>query len=403
MNPSPPATPPAAPQVLPPPWLRPWSVEWRAPGATRLHRRVRWTVYLAFLVMAAALLLQAAVHVQGEQARSGEAALLDMAGLQRTFSQQMAWRAARLALAETQIQTQTQTQTQTDNDAFAADDRSEQAVALERLLNTSMQEALQFEALVAQQLKTAGAAQAALAAALDDWLAVRERLWYRGGALLHHVRAATSPGDAAPPVAAAAVAVQLEAERALQAAQLLSDRLRALAEHRGQRQRADLQLWAAGLLVLLGLLALAVVEPTVRRVRRQLGLLQAQALSLKQLALVTERTRAMVLITDAQGGVKRLQWSRLGLLTQYTDCSGHSTVYRYDARGRLLEVTDAQGHSLRYERDRTGQVQAVHHPDGSQTHYQWSTQGRLFKETNAQGQTADALVLRAALPLPLTT
>jgi diguanylate cyclase (GGDEF)-like protein/PAS domain S-box-containing protein len=261
---------------------------------------VRWTVYLAFLVMAAALLLQAAVHVQGEQARSGEAALLDMAGLQRTFSQQMAWRAARLALAETQ--TQIQTQTQTDNDAFAADDRSEQAVALERLLNSSMQEALQFEALVARQLQTAGAAQAGLAAALDDWLVVRERLWYRGGALLHHVRAATTPGAAAPPVAAAAVAVQLEAERALQAAQLLSDRLRALAEHRGQRQRADLKLWAAGLLVLLGLLALAVVEPTVRRVRRQLGLLQAQALSLKQLALVAERTRAMVLITDAQGG-----------------------------------------------------------------------------------------------------
>jgi YD repeat-containing protein len=93
-------------------------------------------------------------------------------------------------------------------------------------------------------------------------------------------------------------------------------------------------------------------------------------------------------ITDAQGGVKRLQWSRLGLLTQYTDCSGHSTVYRYDTRGRLLQVSDAQGHSLRYERDRTGQVQAVHHPDGSQTHYQWDSQGRLLKETNAQGQSA---------------
>jgi PAS domain S-box-containing protein len=251
------------------------------------------------------LLLQAALQARGEHARSGEAAMLDMAGLQSIFSQQLAWRAARLAQAEAQTGGQTATQTDTDTDTDTASsvvtDRSEQGAALEQLLNTSMQEALQFEALVAQQVQTAGAAQAGLAAALDHWLAVRERLWYRGGTLLYHLDAAPALGDTASPVVAAAGAVQIEAERALQAAQALSDRLRSLAEHRGERQRAELQLWATGLLLLLGLLALVVVEPTVQRVRRQLRLLRAQALSLKKLALVAERTRAMVLITDAKG------------------------------------------------------------------------------------------------------
>lgn len=278
MNPFHPAKPQAAPQVLPAAWLRPWSAERHVPGATRLHRRVRWTFYIAFFVMAAALLLQAALQARGEHARSGEAAMLDMAGLQSTFSQQLAWRAAQLAQAEAQTGAQTATQTDTDTDtdtdtaSSVVTDRSEQGAALEQLLNTSMREALQFEALVARQVQTAGAAQAGLAAALDHWLAVRERLWYRGGTLLYHLDAAPGLGDTASPVVAAAGAVQIEAERALQAAQALSDRLRSLAEHRGERQRAELQLWATGLLLLLGLLA-----------------------------LVAERTRAMVLITDAKG------------------------------------------------------------------------------------------------------
>lgn len=39
-------------------------------------------------------------------------------------------------------------------------------------------------------------------------------------------------------------------------------------------------------------------------------------------------------IEDSSGGIRQLTWGYLGLLTQYTDCSGHSTDYQYDERGR---------------------------------------------------------------------
>ncbi len=275
----------------PPPWLRDTQVEPASGGHMALHRRVRWTIYLAFLVLAAALVLHAHVQVQQERTRGGEAAMLDQAGLQRTFSQQVAWRAAQLARP--------------------SPSRAAQAEALATLMASSMQEALQLEALLAHQQATAGPGRAGgLSDALERWQSVRERLWYRGESLLRHVDALLSDDPERTPdemaVAQAAAALQAEAASALQAAQALSDQLRSLAQQRSREQRHDQVLWTAGLLALLGLLSLVVVEPTVRRVRHKLGLLRVQALSLKQLALVAERTRAMVLITDAQD---RIVWA----------------------------------------------------------------------------------------------
>ncbi len=303
----------AAPLESPPPWRGVSQAGQDSVGPQAVHRRVRWMVYLAFLAMALGVLAQAWVHVRMESARAGDAAMLDQAGYQRTFSQQVAWRAAQLAQA--------------------SPERVAQADALATLLSTSMQEALQLEALLARQVQTVGSRQPGQAGpgqVLERWQTVRERLWYRGENLLRLLDqappvqtagGATGTTAAAPDqdlgptpeqgqhemaVAQAAATLQAEAGSALDAAQALSDQLRAQAQQRSQEQRHGLQLWAAGLLVMLGLLSLVVVEPTVRVVRHKLKLLQAQTLSLKQLALVAERTRAMVLITDAQD---RIVWA----------------------------------------------------------------------------------------------
>jgi diguanylate cyclase (GGDEF)-like protein/PAS domain S-box-containing protein len=256
-------------------------------------------VYMAFLAMALGVLVQTWVHVHNENARAGDAALLDQAASQRTFSQQVAWRAAQLA--------------------HPSPHRAAQVEALARLMATSMQDALQLEALLARQQAVSGGRGPDTLQALATWKAARERLWSGGENLMRQVWAApqqvspTTTGRAAEggpeaqqneaAVALAADALQAQAGEALAAAQTLSERIRALAQQRSDDQRRGLELWAAGLLSLLGVLALAVVEPTVRVVRDKLKLLQTQAQALKELALVAERTRAIVLITDAQDRV----------------------------------------------------------------------------------------------------
>ena len=94
-------------------------------------------------------------------------------------------------------------------------------------------------------------------------------------------------------------------------------------------------------------------------------------------------------IVDAKGGIKQLTWTVLGQLASYTDCSGQTTRYSYDAWGLLLSVTNAKNETLRYSRYSRyslGQVEAVHYPDGTQVRYVYDSQGQLVQIKDAAGQ-----------------
>lgn len=90
-------------------------------------------------------------------------------------------------------------------------------------------------------------------------------------------------------------------------------------------------------------------------------------------------------IVDAKGGIKNLAWTRTGQLARYTDCSGHSTHYRYDAWGEMVEVTNALGETLHHERNALGLVSSTIYPDGSRTQYRYDARGQLSCITDALG------------------
>ena len=132
------------------------------------------------------------------------------------------------------------------------------------------------------------------------------------------------------------------------------------------------------------------------------------------------------IIEDAQGGKKHLVWTAMAQLARFTDCSGHTTHYRYDrwgallqtqgeegthssnqydARGRIVSQTNAlnqttattydaagdlatltapDGNTVRYERDALGQIRVYHYGDLTQQ-YEYDNVGRLTRLTNENG------------------
>jgi len=50
-------------------------------------------------------------------------------------------------------------------------------------------------------------------------------------------------------------------------------------------------------------------------------------------------------ITDALGGIKTLTWTKDGQISSHTDCSGYTSRWQYDDRGRLQTQTDAEGNN----------------------------------------------------------
>ena len=252
-----------------------------SPPPAAAHGRVRRAMYLAFAALAVLALFQAGYAQRFEAIRAVDADIINLAGTQRTFTQQMG-RLAALA---------------------AADDRvvPEHVQPLAEALDRSRSDALMVEALLKRQLELAPDASGGVADALAGWQAARERLWYRCEALLRHL----DDGQFAA-VAGAAAAVEAEADPALEAASLLTDRLQAAARARSAGQ---VRLLEGGVVMSLGvllLLAVFVVEPAARAVRRQVRRLADQTMELERLALVAERTDNIVLLAGVDG---RIEWA----------------------------------------------------------------------------------------------
>ncbi|MFM2274991.1 MAG: hypothetical protein RL211_863 [Pseudomonadota bacterium] len=95
-------------------------------------------------------------------------------------------------------------------------------------------------------------------------------------------------------------------------AQLLLDRAEALAQDREKQTRQSVLLWTGFIIGMMGLLAITVVNPTARFVRRQHALLQMQANEMRRLALVAAHTSNWVVITDVR---LKLVWANLAFLS----------------------------------------------------------------------------------------
>jgi diguanylate cyclase (GGDEF)-like protein/PAS domain S-box-containing protein len=266
------------------------------------HGRVRAAMYGAFALLALLVAWQVWYANRFEQMRAVDADVVNLAGLQRAYAQKL----GRLALLATE--------------SGPAD--AQPWERLGRTLDQARSDAMLLEALLARP--GAERAEGAVEAnrALAQWQQARERLWSRTAALLNTAQDARTASGAASStwhdrVIGAGRLVLAEVDGAHAAAHELVMAHKTQATLHSQHQLRLTQ-WggAAGVLILV-LLALAVVEPTVRAVRRQHERLAAQSAQLRRLALVAERTQAVVMITDHED---RVVWVNQGFtaLTGWT-------------------------------------------------------------------------------------
>ena len=101
------------------------------------------------------------------------------------------------------------------------------------------------------------------------------------------------------------LAIQAQAPDYFAAALALSEQAQVGARVHSQEAKQSMQWSVLAVLGLMVLLALAVVEPTARMVRRQHSLAQAQATQMRRLALVAEHTANAVIVLDAH---RRVEW-----------------------------------------------------------------------------------------------
>ena len=340
-------------------------------------------MYLAFALIAGASGLAAWQAEDTERRRAEDADLIAFAAAQSAVAE----RIGRLALALTLGRV--------EDDAAS--------VALAGAVDASKDLALRFDPQLERGLAALTPSQPQ--SPLADWHQARERLWYRADVLLQR------SGDGAAAVNAATAALVAETARSAEAADRLVQALRSASQERG---RASVQ-WVreGGLLTLalLGLLALLVVEPTVRAVRHQHRRLADQAAELERLALVAEHTDNLVVITDLE---RRIVWVN----EAFSRVTGHSLA---EARGQVpaqllhspradparlerLREALAQGQSARAEllnRSKDGRdywvdadMQPLHGADGTLT-------GFMSVETEITAQVTERLkttALLAALP-----
>jgi YD repeat-containing protein len=94
-------------------------------------------------------------------------------------------------------------------------------------------------------------------------------------------------------------------------------------------------------------------------------------------------------ITKASSGpsVFTRSYDALGLLTEYTDPAGNTTVWKRDARGRVISHTDAIGRVTEYERDADGNVTKRTDPDGGTETTVYDARGNARSVTDSAGYT----------------
>jgi PAS domain S-box-containing protein len=260
-------------------WAEPFAYQ----GAGGAVRRIRASMYLAFLVLALAVMVQATQTLGLEEVRMTDAELLDRAGEQRTLAEQLGRHASLLV-----------------HEVLQAPEPVH-AEQLSMQLRHYASRALQLEELLGDLHSRSQREASDVLTAVQRWQAARERLWYRGELLVQKL----AEPDASR-LREGLMALQAEVVPVGLAAQAMLGHLREAAERRAARARNEMVWGLAALLVLLGVLSLAVVEPAASAVERHVQRQKRQAAVVKRLALVAEHTSALVLITDRED---RVEWA----------------------------------------------------------------------------------------------
>jgi len=238
-------------------------------------------MYLAFVVLALGVLLQGWLVRQQHDVRMADAEVRDLVGEQHLLIPQIGRAVAMLTEAEPRS-------------------RKAQAAELDALMTRSAPQAQALERLLQRAGNAAPERAVDLADALAQCRDRRERIFLQVQSMLR-----PEVLDNEDQLRTQGRAVQAEIEKALVAAQRLHGALRLAAETRIEGLRRELQWSVAGLLALLGLLSIAVVEPSARSVGRHVRRIKEQSAEVQRLALVAERTTAMVVLSDAED---RVQW-----------------------------------------------------------------------------------------------
>ena len=272
--------------------------------ADATHRDLRWVMHGTLALIALLMALAGWSAWRGEQGRSADAELIQLAGAQRMLTQRVALMAA------------------TGTDTGVA--------ALDTTLERAQREALRIEMLLdAHDDAHLALLPAGLTAAIQGWQHSRERLWYRAQNL---VRQGLSDGIGLHPDQQQRL--RADAEQALDAADALVRQIQVQANQKTADALQGLATAAGlGALLLLGL-AGALVEPMARKLRRQHARLAEQAGQMARLALVAERTHNAVVITDAQ---RRIVWTN----DAFTRITGYTLAEAVgQSPGTLLQTTE---------------------------------------------------------------
>ncbi len=247
----------------------------RVQGARSPHKTVRLAMYGVLLAIAVLVGVQAWRSDHAEAVRRADAEIIQVAAEQGALTQRMGTLAMqRMAPGQ-------------NADAVYRE--------LAEVLAQSQTQAQRLEALLRTQAAMESHSTEAVTQSVKAWKVNRDRLWVRAQAVL--AQRGTDDGQALLDTSQAYLRdldVTQQTNRALVQEVQRAANLRSEAA----QQRIRWQVGAA--LILFLMLGLVVVEPTAARVRIQHRALSRQALRLKRLALVAERSSNAVLLADAK-------------------------------------------------------------------------------------------------------
>lgn len=279
---------------------------------------------LGMLALIAVVLLgQAWQSFQSEQLRSADAEIIALAGGQRLFSQRLTLLAMQSA-------------------SDAAPQQLTQSLAEARL------QASRLELLVQDQSARGSDESRRIMVTVRAWRDARE-LFFLDVERLIQARVAGDPAG----VESSLRAVQAQAPDYFACAQAMAEQSQ-LATRAHNARALDASRGATVLVIILMiLLALAMVEPTARFVRRQYALLQSQAAQMRRHALVAERTANAVAVLDARLWV---EWVNPG----FVELTGHSRdAAEGEFLGDLLQLQESAPAELGRYREKIALAQAV--------------------------------------------
>jgi diguanylate cyclase (GGDEF)-like protein/PAS domain S-box-containing protein len=262
-------------------WLRSTSGEGRA------HRRVRIAMYGMLLLLAALALLRTVRLAEADAARQVDLQIMESAAAQSVLVQGVGNQSVLLALID-------------PSSLSGAARLVQQSQALSEALALTRLQADVLENLLEVQADQGWREQPEVRDRLTTWRHSRQVIWDLGYRVLTQAKA---PG--APYLAQAAAELQEAVAPALLASTHLVSTVREFTRERDAALLLRTRMLTGFALFLFTLLAIFVVEPTARAVRRQYRALQAQTDRLTRLATVAELSSNAIAITNQQ---HRVEW-----------------------------------------------------------------------------------------------